>query len=123
MYYSKMKILKHPRKLEALEDKRVTEPIHVRIKPTNKCNHNCNYCSYQNSYGQLGKDMRVADEIPLDKMNEIINDCAEMGVKAITFSGGGEPLLYKGIMGVLSFTSVFCKNSLYCFTVISYLSI
>lgn len=29
------------------------------------------------------------------KMLEIIDDCAEMGVKAITFSGGGEPFVYK----------------------------
>ena len=101
MYYSKLKVLKHRRKLESFEDKRITEPVHIRIKPTNKCNHNCAYCSYQNSYGQLGKDMRKSDEIPLQKMFEIISDCADMGVKAITFSGGGEPLLYKGFMSVL----------------------
>jgi len=101
MYYSKLKILKHPRKLESFEDGRITEPIHIRIKPTNICNHNCAYCSYQNSYGQLGKDMEVQDQIPLEKLKEIVDDCAEMGVKAITFSGGGEPLLYKGLMSIL----------------------
>ena len=101
MYYSKLKILKHKRKMESYKDRRITEPIHIRIKPTNKCNHNCEYCSYQNSYGQLGKDMSKADEIPLAKMNEIIDDCGQMGVEAITFSGGGEPLLYKGLPDVL----------------------
>jgi MoaA/NifB/PqqE/SkfB family radical SAM enzyme len=45
--------------------------------------------------------MRIADQIPLEKLFEIIDDCGEMGVKAITFSGGGEPLLYKGLMSVL----------------------
>lgn len=44
---------------------------------------------------QLGKDMVERDFIPESKMLEIIEDCAEMGVKAITFSGGGEPLVYK----------------------------
>ena len=34
------------------------------------------------------------DEIPHDKMMEIIEDMKQMGVKAVTFSGGGEPLLY-----------------------------
>lgn len=101
MYYSKLKILRHPEKLEALEEGRISAPIHIRIKPTNVCNHNCSYCSYQNSYGQLGKDMKVQDSIPLEKMNEIIDDCGDMGVRAITFSGGGEPLLYKGLMSIL----------------------
>jgi MoaA/NifB/PqqE/SkfB family radical SAM enzyme len=46
-------------------------------------------------YLQLGQDMVERDYIPENKMMEIINDCAEMGVKAITFSGGGEPFTYK----------------------------
>jgi MoaA/NifB/PqqE/SkfB family radical SAM enzyme len=33
--------------------------------------------------------------IPFEKLNEIAEDIIEMGVKAVTFSGGGEPLLYK----------------------------
>jgi len=101
MYYSKLKIFRHPEKLRSLERGLVTSPIHVRVKPTNRCNHNCAYCSYQNSYGQLGKDMSRQDEIPIEKMREIINDCAAMKVKAITFSGGGEPLLYKGLREIL----------------------
>ena len=97
MYYSKLKILHHREKLDSLEAGDISAPVHVRIKPTNVCNHNCSYCSYQNSYGQLGKDMKVQDFIPYDKLREIIQDCADMGVKAVTFSGGGEPLLYKGM--------------------------
>jgi MoaA/NifB/PqqE/SkfB family radical SAM enzyme len=93
MYYSKLKILHYKDKLDSL-GKQITAPIHIRIKPTNFCNHNCKYCSYQNSYGQLGKDMNKADSIPFEKLSEIMIDCAEMGVKAVTFSGGGEPLIY-----------------------------
>ena len=97
MYYSKLKILHHPDKLDSFVHEEITPPIHIRIKPTNVCNHNCSYCSYQNSYGQLGKDMVVQDSIPEKKLKEIIADCSIMGVEAITFSGGGEPLVYKGI--------------------------
>ena len=32
--------------------------------------------------------------IPKDKMMEIIDDLVEMKVKAVTFSGGGEPFCY-----------------------------
>jgi MoaA/NifB/PqqE/SkfB family radical SAM enzyme len=100
MYYSKLKILHHREKIDSLMNFTITAPIHIRIKPTNICNHNCSYCSYQNSYGQLGKDMNGGDFIPYSKMVEIMNDCIDMKVKAITFSGGGEPLMYRNIDGV-----------------------
>ena len=52
MYYSSLKVLHYKDKLDSLEsDKPITAPIHIRIKPTNICNHKCYYCSYQNSYG------------------------------------------------------------------------
>lgn len=69
-------------------------PIHVRIKPTNKCNHRCRYCAYREPDLQLGQDMREADSIPKEKMLEIAHDLVNLGVKAVTYSGGGEPLIY-----------------------------
>ena len=39
--------------------------------------------------------MDLGDVIPPRKMFEIIDDLVEMGVQAVTFSGGGEPLIYK----------------------------
>lgn len=50
---------------------------------------------------QLGQDMDERDFIAKGKMLEIINDIDQMGVKAVTFSGGGEPLLYKYIVETL----------------------
>jgi MoaA/NifB/PqqE/SkfB family radical SAM enzyme len=38
--------------------------------------------------------MNLRDKIPPEKMAEITDDLIEMGVKAVTFSGGGEPLIY-----------------------------
>jgi MoaA/NifB/PqqE/SkfB family radical SAM enzyme len=38
--------------------------------------------------------MEYKDRLPKEKMMEIVDDLAEMGVKAVTFSGGGEPLIY-----------------------------
>ncbi|MBF0160504.1 MAG: radical SAM protein, partial [Magnetococcales bacterium] len=69
--------------------------------PTNRCNHDCWYCSYKVSNLQLGADMVESDTIPEDKMDEIVSDIIAMGVKAVTFSGGGEPLLYKSLPDVV----------------------
>ena len=41
--------------------------------------------------------MEYKDRLPREKMMEIADDLAEMGVKAVTFSGGGEPLIYPHI--------------------------
>ena len=94
--YTKMKIFHYQEKLDSLprETDEIGAPVHVRIKPTNACNHNCWYCAYRADHMQLGEDMVVRDLIPRNKMIEIVEDLAEMRVQAVTFSGGGEPLVY-----------------------------
>ena len=97
-----MKVFHFRDKVDSLlGNKKILAPIHIRIKPTNKCNHRCRYCAYRNDNLQLGKDMVIGDFIPKNKMLEIIDDISEMGVKAITFSGGGEPLFYPYILDTL----------------------
>ncbi len=91
--YSQLKIFHHPDTLNKLLNKQRCNPIYIRIKPTNKCNHNCSYCHYKNSYIDLD-EYNPTDEIPRDKMLETVSSMAKLGVKAVTFSGGGEPLLY-----------------------------
>ncbi len=93
--YSNLKFLNFPDHLAALREGRVVAPVHVRIKPINRCNHDCWYCAYRVSNLQLGEGMDLDDRIPDGKMDEIIDDVIAMGVRAVTFSGGGEPLLYK----------------------------
>ena len=95
--YSSLKIFHYQDKLDSLskDSDEIKAPIHIRIKPTNVCNHNCWYCAYKVDYLQLGQDMVEKDFIPEEKMMQIIDDCKDMGVKAITFSGGGEPFVYK----------------------------
>lgn len=91
--YSNLKVFYHPEILQHLLNGERCNPVYIRIKPTNRCNHNCNYCHYKNAYLDLD-EYGPQDEIPREKMLEIVSDMADMGVKAVTFSGGGEPLLY-----------------------------
>ncbi len=98
--YTKLKIFHFKDKLDSLvkENSKILSPLHIRIKPTNTCQHNCSYCAYKTDDLQLGQDMSKKDFIPRDKMFEIIDDLVEMGVKAVTFSGGGEPFCYPHIL-------------------------
>lgn len=93
--YSNLKFVRFSDHLRAIEERRVLAPVHIRIKPINRCNHSCWYCAYRTDAVTLGEDMNLSDVIPEAKMTEIVGDIIEMGVKAVTFSGGGEPLLYK----------------------------
>jgi MoaA/NifB/PqqE/SkfB family radical SAM enzyme len=94
--YTTLKIFHYKSKIETLarSSGAITAPIHIRIKPTNRCNHRCWYCAYKAEGLQLGKDMSSGDVISQVKMREIISDMSEMGVSAVTFSGGGEPFCY-----------------------------
>ncbi len=90
--------MQYPDQLEAIRTRRLAAPIHVRIKPNNHCNHSCWYCAYRYDNLALGQGINLKDQIPEAKMFEIIDDLIEVGVRAVTFSGGGEPLIYKPIV-------------------------
>lgn len=99
--YSNLKIFAHAERLNKVHHGERVAPIYVRVKPTNYCNHHCYYCSYADSELGLRDIVSRQDQIPQDKMQEIISDFADMGVKAVTFSGGGEPLVYPYIIETL----------------------
>ncbi|CUW38014.1 Putative radical SAM domain protein [Magnetospirillum sp. XM-1] len=99
--YSNLKFLGYQSHIEAVRRREVVAPVHIRIKPVNHCNHNCWYCAYRVDNLQLGNDIDLRDRIPEAKLMEIAGDIVEMGVKAVTFSGGGEPLIYKALPEVV----------------------
>ncbi|WP_196602427.1 radical SAM protein [Pectinatus frisingensis] len=105
--YSSLKIFHHKDALDAIECGRHQAPFYIRIKPTNLCNHHCAYCTYgsgENENKTENRDTVVrTDMIPWGKMQEIIQDMSDMGVKAVTFSGGGEPLTYPHILDTVKF--------------------
>jgi MoaA/NifB/PqqE/SkfB family radical SAM enzyme len=63
--------------------------------------HNCSFCSYRvsgnpsNALFKEGDNNNPARFIRTDKALEILNDCKTMGVKAIQFTGGGEPTVHR----------------------------
>lgn len=102
--YSNAKIFHHPEKLKALIDGERTAPIYIRIKPTNVCNMKCFYCSYSDIDVATNKEANFNDFIEWDVMERFLNDISDLGVKAVTYSGGGDPLCYKYIKEALSLT-------------------
>jgi len=64
-------------------------PVHLQINPTNACNLNCPFCScaMRNRW----------EQIEFERLMKFVRTCASMGARAMTITGGGEPLLYPNI--------------------------
>lgn len=95
--YSDHKIVWFPAKLEAMRLGQVTAPICVRVKPTNRCCHDCNFCVYKPAVSGMHPSANRQDEIPEERLLALMTELAGFGVKGVTFSGGGEPLLHPAI--------------------------
>ena len=64
-------------------------PIHPQIYLTNKCQLSCPYCSCRES-----RRRDPVAERPLEALERDLWTLSVAGAKAITLTGGGEPLLY-----------------------------
>lgn len=95
--YSDLKMFYHTDRIEGLIRGRRVAPVYVRIKPTNVCNQNCFYCAYANNKVFENRAVNQRESIPWERMKQVLSDLSAMHVKAITFSGGGDPLVYHSI--------------------------
>jgi MoaA/NifB/PqqE/SkfB family radical SAM enzyme len=82
------KMWMHLDRMAAWQNGWLPPPVTVELDLTNLCNHSCPGCSFSYLVNI------VKDSIPLDRAERIIDELGEFGVRAITFSGGGEPLVY-----------------------------
>lgn len=108
-HYSQTKAAWHLDRIEALRAGRVPAPVHVQLVLSDLCNHNCSFCAYRRGDG-LSSEL-FADEtgntnpnrrIGTGKALEIVDDCATLGVKAIQFTGGGEPTVHRDHLHVFA---------------------
>ncbi len=90
------KILFHYGKM--LEDvskgKKDFMPVAIEVHPTAVCNHRCIHCSYKERNENRAS---LSSEV----MTELIDSIIAMNIRAVYFSGGGEPTLYPGLAGYI----------------------
>ena len=82
------KMFAHADRIAEWQRGRLPPPVTVELDLTNLCNHACPGCTF--SY--LVNISR--DSIPMELAESIVDQLADCGVRAVTFSGGGEPLVY-----------------------------
>ena len=92
--YSSFKMVKHPNTLNNICKKSKSAPICLQIDPFNLCNHNCEFCAYRSAgFDEKGMVFNDRTNLSEDVAFEVIRDAAELGVKSIEATGGGEPTL------------------------------
>ncbi|MDY6957795.1 MAG: radical SAM protein [Halobacteriota archaeon] len=62
-------------------------PICAEVDPSNYCNNNCSFCCF----AKFLKSHR--EHLPMYLYDKFLNGFCAVGGKAITFTGGGEPLM------------------------------
>lgn len=77
------KLLNYPDRLDAFWANKPVIPITVEIHPTNKCNQNCSYCSIRHDNTTMTPE----------QLAYVVEQCKNIGIRGLVFSGGGEPLL------------------------------
>ena len=112
--YSTSKSLHHPEKIEELRAGGHPVPVHVQLIISDYCNHDCDFCAYrmsgytsnqmfQEEEGQSRSARNPQRQISFDKCIEIIDDCVEMGVKCLQFTGGGEPTVHPNFSEIVAY--------------------
>jgi len=93
---NEVKLFKHMDNLTSIQNKE-SKPVMFHIAPTNVCNMNCTHCCFS----ERDKTIEL-DHLDLLKALE---DIKLLGVKAIEWTGGGEPTLYEALPTVTKIAS------------------
>ena len=108
--FSNEKALWHIDRIADLRQGKNIVPTHLQLILSDLCNQNCHFCAYrmdggfstENFAGPNG-EKNPARFIPTAKAKEILRDCARLGIKAIEFTGGGEPTVHPDCYEILEY--------------------
>ena len=90
--------------MEFLETKN-TAPVLVEIDPSNACNHGCYFCISSYIHLPESKELETFDRSIMSKemLMSVCEDLVDMGVKAVNWTGGGEPTLNPHLKGAIQY--------------------
>lgn len=91
------KALLHADRLRQIARGSYPPPVSVKIELTSSCNHDCHFCAYR----QLIQAPAIKDMLDTERAELLVSELAQLGVRGLMFTGGGEPLLHPGISTIL----------------------
>lgn len=92
-----MKMFYHSDRVEKWLAGEKPAPILVEIDPTSRCNASCPWCSYAGRQQWMVKENHTCSDIDSAVMHRALLEMRDSGVKAINWTGGGEPTLHKDL--------------------------
>jgi sulfatase maturation enzyme AslB (radical SAM superfamily) len=107
--YSDLKAAWHLDKISEMRDGIQIVPAQVQLILSDLCNQDCHFCAYRMTGGFSSEQFGEGDnrnpnrKIPTNKAMEILDDCSALGVKAIQFTGGGEPTVHPDHLDIFSY--------------------
>jgi MoaA/NifB/PqqE/SkfB family radical SAM enzyme len=70
-------------------------PAVMELFPSARCNLNCIFCRRTDHYAAF---LENCSEVPDDRYRRLITEGIELGVKEVSFKGGGEPLVRRELV-------------------------
>lgn len=83
------KLASHPEFAKFVAGDKIS-PINVEISVSHVCQASCSYCWWKDTH----EKMSPTSVMDFAMATRLLTDCAEMGVRAISWTGGGEPTLH-----------------------------
>ena len=93
------KLLHHPEHLSSVLRGERPFPLQLEIDLTNRCNHSCSFCNMADT---LKSDNSILD---FHILQARLEEAYSLGSRAISFSGGGEPLTHPQFSQIITFAS------------------
>lgn len=93
------KILFHPEKIAEYKNGNRPFPTTIEVDLTNRCNHRCSFCFYAEHIGVEADKPSLETKL----LKQRLQEAKDLGTKAISFTGGGEPTIHKDYLGMIEF--------------------
>ena len=95
--FSSSKILKHIDRINEWQKTGFSKPITYELDMTNICNSKCHFC-----FGFF-EQKKYQTSITFKEAKNIINQIKKFGGRAVTFTGGGDPLCNKDTINAVKY--------------------
>lgn len=112
--YSVLKAAWHTDRIDRMRRGEQVPPISLQLVLSDLCNHDCFFCAYRASNGFSSANFGVTEAdgthnhnpnrmIATPKARELLTDAALLGVKSVTFTGGGEPTVHPDHLALMRY--------------------
>jgi MoaA/NifB/PqqE/SkfB family radical SAM enzyme len=70
-------------------------PLHLELDISDRCNVDCYFCN--------AMDVRTKENVPFERVTQILDEAVATGLKSVRFAGGGDPLFHRNIEQVIEY--------------------